>query len=291
MLPSLEEHSRLQETISLYLDLKPGQKADFEVVGRTAAAFAEAVKEIAFVVEPGLEVKLEFDSGTEGSLSLNALLKDAKQKPDSRIGLLMVIVTVAGWFLSDLRSYGVGKFLDQFLAPEQREQLSDADIERIAKALKNVIDGKTAKEQVQKVYKEIERDEAITHVGTISKPGTKPIDPVPRQLFPERTGVAPPVATTPTRRKKITREKLTLISPVLLAADRLWRFRNGAGDEFGYTIKDVKFLNGLLTGRRRIPMKAGIQITASIDTHEIKEAGVWGCDRALDNRSSQGPSR
>ena len=30
------------QAISLYLDLKPGHKADFEVVGRAAAAFAEA---------------------------------------------------------------------------------------------------------------------------------------------------------------------------------------------------------------------------------------------------------
>jgi hypothetical protein len=74
------EQAGLQETISLYLDLKPGQKADFEVVGRTAAAFAEAVKEIAFIIEPGMEVKLEFDSGTEGSLSLNALLKNANTR-------------------------------------------------------------------------------------------------------------------------------------------------------------------------------------------------------------------
>ena len=56
----------MQETISLYLELEPGKKADFEVVGRAAAAFAEAVKEIAYLLEPGLEIKLEFDSGKEG---------------------------------------------------------------------------------------------------------------------------------------------------------------------------------------------------------------------------------
>jgi hypothetical protein len=51
------------------------KRADFEVVGLSAAAFAEAVKEIAFILEPGLEVRLEFDSGTEGSLKLKAIIK------------------------------------------------------------------------------------------------------------------------------------------------------------------------------------------------------------------------
>jgi hypothetical protein len=46
----------VEEIITLYLGLKEGQRADFEVVGLSAAAFAEAVKEIAFILEPGLEV-------------------------------------------------------------------------------------------------------------------------------------------------------------------------------------------------------------------------------------------
>ena len=50
----------MRETISLYLDLKPGEKPDFEVVGRAAAAFAEAVKELAYIIDPGCEVRLPF---------------------------------------------------------------------------------------------------------------------------------------------------------------------------------------------------------------------------------------
>jgi hypothetical protein len=65
-------------------------------------------------------VKLEFESGIEGSLILKALLKDKKLKPERRAALLLIILTVAGWFVADLRTYGVGKFLDQYLAPIQR---------------------------------------------------------------------------------------------------------------------------------------------------------------------------
>jgi len=62
------EAASLEETITLYLGLKPGERADFEVVGRAAASFAEAVREISYILEPDHEVRLEFDSGTEGSL-------------------------------------------------------------------------------------------------------------------------------------------------------------------------------------------------------------------------------
>lgn len=261
----------MEETISLYIGLEPGKKADFEVVGRAAAAFAEVVKEIAYILEPGLEIKLEFDTGTQGSLSLNAILKTPS---DKRAALIAIAITVGGWFVQDLRTYGVGKFMDAYLAPDQKAALSDDDVDRIAKRLKNVMDGKIGKEPVQQVYRELERDKAINSVGTVSKPGTRPAKPVPREQFQTIAGILPPIETTPKKRKKTTRERLTLISPVLIEGKRHWRFRSGIG-EFGYAIRDEKFLKSLLSGRRKIPMKEGIQITALVDTHEENEGEVW----------------
>src|SRR5262245_20322097 len=109
-----------QETITFYLDLEPSQKADFEVVGRSAAAFAETVKEIAYILEPGLQVRLEFESGVEAhSLNLNAILKDPQAR---RAALIAIVVTVGGWFANDLRTYGIAKFLDAYLMPAQRQE-------------------------------------------------------------------------------------------------------------------------------------------------------------------------
>jgi hypothetical protein len=263
----------LEEKISLYIGLEPDTKADFEVVGRAAAAFADVVREIAYILEPGLEIKLEFDSGTEGSLSLNALLKSTTPT-DRRAALIAIAMVVGGWFVQDLRTYGVGKFMDAYLTPEQKKELSDADVDRIAKRLKDVMDGKIAKEPVQQVYRELERDKAIKSVGTVTKPGTKPDNPVPREQFQTIAGVLPSIQTTPKKRKKTSRERLTLISPVLLLGTRHWRFRSSAG-EFGYTIEDEGFLTSLLSGRRKIPMKEGIQITAIILTEEENEGEVW----------------
>jgi hypothetical protein len=264
----------VQETISLYLQLERGKKADFEIVGRTATAFAEAVKEIAYILEPGIDVRLEFDSGTEGSLSLNAIVKSLGTSKDRRTALIAVIAAVASTLASDIVSYGVGKFLDQFFTQEQRGELSDDDVKRIARAVKDTLDGKVAKEPVREIFRQVERDEAIKSIGATPAPDTKPLRPIPRSDFPERAGIVQRIETSPRTRKSPTRERLTLISPVLLRSDRIWRFRSMLG-EFGYHIKDQAFLKSLLSGRRKMTMKEGIQITAVIETHEAFERGVW----------------
>jgi hypothetical protein len=66
--------------LSLYLDLEPGQTADLEVVAKASLAFVAALKEIAFQIDPLLEIRVELDSGTKGSPSLNARLKSARER-------------------------------------------------------------------------------------------------------------------------------------------------------------------------------------------------------------------
>jgi hypothetical protein len=223
----------VEETVTLYLGLKKGQKADFEVVGLSAAAFAEAVKEIAYILEPGLEVRLEFDSGTEGSLKLKAIIKSLNTPEGRRTALVSIIATIGLMLITDVRSYGVGKLLDQFLAPEQRKGLSDEDVARIAQAVVDINKGKIAKAPVQEMYKQLERDTNIESVGAITKPDDKPIQPIPRSAFLEKAGVAELTESSTKTRTIQSTERLTLISPVLLPTDRVWRFHSPIG-EFSY---------------------------------------------------------
>ena len=260
------------EEITLYLGLKPGEKADFEVVGLAAAAFAEAVKEISYILEPGIEVRLEFESGLEGSLKLKALLRSLGS-PDGRRGALLGVVSAVGLILiNDVRQYGVGKLLDSYLMPEQRVHISDDDIERIAKAVKDVNDGKIAKTPVRQMYRQLERDPSIETVGSIARPDAKPIDPIPRSQFPIRAGLEPGIEDTPRSRTSITTDLLTVISPVLLNTDRTWRFGSAFGEN-GYHVADLAFLNDVLNGT--FPLREGVQITAEVETLEALEGGVW----------------
>lgn len=264
----------MEETLTLYLGLKEGQKADFEVVGLSAAAFAEAVKEISYILEPGLEVRLEFDSGTEGSLKLKAIIKSLNTPEGRRTALVSIIATIGLTLINDVRGYGVGKLLDDFLGSEQRKELSDEDITRIARAVIDINKGKIAKAPVQELYKQLERDTNIESVGAITKPDDKPIQPIPRSAFLEKAGIAPLEETSTKSRTIQSTERLTLVSPVLLPTERVWRFRSPIG-EFGYFIKDEKFLDDVLHGRLHLGLKQGIQITAEIDTKEEFEGGVW----------------
>ena len=173
-----------------------------------------------------------------------------------------------------MRGYGVGKFLGHFLAPEQRKELSDEDIARVARAVIDINEGKIAKAPVQAMYKQLERDTNIESVGATTRPDDKPVQPIPRSAFLEKAGIAPLTEISTKTRTIQSTERLTLISPVLLPNDRVWRFRSPIG-EFGYFLKDEKFLNAALNGTLRLGLKKGIQITAQIETKEEFEGGVW----------------
>ncbi|MBX3514054.1 MAG: hypothetical protein KF750_10750 [Xanthobacteraceae bacterium] len=265
----------MEDSVTLYLGLKPGERADLEVVGFATAAFGEAVKEIAFILDPGLEIRLEFESATEGSLKLKAILRPLKT-PEGRKGALIAIIsTVLLTLVADLRTYTVGKLLDRMLTTEQRQQLTDDDIERIARAVKGVENGKIAKEPVRELYKQLARDEAIESVGAITKAEDKPQSPVPRSEFPKKAGIVKEVETSPKTRTKPSTERLTLISPVLLLAQRAWKFRDSYGNEHSYVMADEKFLAQIFLGRTRLSMKQNIQITANIETQEELIEDVW----------------
>ena len=76
-LPSTDD---MIEAFSLYIELEPGTKADLETVSNSALAFVSAVRELAYILDPSLDLRVEFVSGTEGSFSLNAWLRSLNPK-------------------------------------------------------------------------------------------------------------------------------------------------------------------------------------------------------------------
>ena len=91
--------------ISLYLDLAEGESANIEVVAKAALAWSAAVKELAYVIDPSMEVEIELISGTEGSLDLNACLKAFAKFAEQKPKLATVIVTSLTWFMGQTGSY------------------------------------------------------------------------------------------------------------------------------------------------------------------------------------------
>src|SRR5690606_4420511 len=61
--------------LSLYFKLKPGEKADLEVVATAALAWAEGVRAAARAVDPGCDVHIKLIDAEEGSLRFNTLIE------------------------------------------------------------------------------------------------------------------------------------------------------------------------------------------------------------------------
>ncbi|MGX9392535.1 hypothetical protein ACWX0K_20490 [Nitrobacteraceae bacterium UC4446_H13] len=260
----------MDEQVSLYLDLEDGLIADLEIVARASLAFSAAVKEVAYILDPSVEVSLKLSSGTEGSLSLNTIIETVKDKASDRQTLAAIGLTVLGWFGNDVRQYIMTQAFDKAFKSEKK--LSPEEIRQITESVTKALDAKIANHNVQQVYREISRDPAIKGIGASPEPGKRPDRIVPRTSFPEYLpDHEEQFGETRTREKE---ERVTLISPVLLPGARRWKFSFHEG-EFGASIKDEAFLNEVLAGRYPIVMRTGIEMDVILQTKEEKEDGVW----------------
>jgi hypothetical protein len=256
------------QPISLYLDLEPGQVADIEVVARAALAFSKTIKEIIYVLDPSLDIRVEIASGTPGSLSLDSVIRSLKEKAEARPILAATVVLLFSWF----GNYGFTEGLD---ALRGKDNLSAEEIAEIADKVVEAMDKRVAQDQVQSVYQELERDTRIKGVGVTTVAGTRPDDIVPREQFAIRSDPAILTeVTTETRRSRKRRETVVIVRPVLLKGTRRWRF-NSAEGEFGAQVKDEAFVEKLLSGRLMLPMTGGVELDVLLETEEHFLDGVW----------------
>jgi hypothetical protein len=265
----------VSESISLYLELEPNRKADIEVVSRAALAFSAAVKEMAYILDPSIELRIELASGTEGSLSLNSVLRiirNSAKQPSTPVWLIFVVLS---WFASDIRSYETSKLIDQLLqGTDAAKHLTEEEIALVVERVRKSMESDVARDKVQVIFQEIERDEAIVGVGATTEPGERPKYIIPRELFWERSGAPGFVHTSTQKRSREDRVSITLVSPVLLPGRRKWRFSFHEG-EFGAQIKDEVFLDHILRGVLQIPLASGLILDAVLETKEEFQDGVW----------------
>jgi hypothetical protein len=261
----------MEQPLSLYLKLEEGQVADLEVVAKAALAFVAAVTEVAFVLDPGLDLSIGFPSATEGSLSLNGLIRTARNLAPDRATLKAIGLVVLGWFANDGRGYLVGEGIN---IVRGKDHLSQEEIEQIAAQVERINKGKVGQKAVRQIYSELRHDRSITGVGATVETGIEPAQIVPKSEFDLRAAEAV-VTRTPRKRSKDTPERVTLIAPVLLPRERSWKLWLPNIGEFWAKMKDEKFLEGLASGRRKIPMQPGVQMEVILTTHEENTGEVW----------------
>jgi hypothetical protein len=263
------------QNLTLYLDLKPGLKPELAAVARASLSFEAAVREIAFVLDPTLQFRLELDSGTEGSLKINSLIRAITAKVTDKKTLRLLAFLVLGWFLSDVRSYMTEKAIEAIIREEDTEGLSEQDISEIAREVVKALKNEAARSKVQEVYRELQGDNTITGVGIItSRKRERPVFIVPSTEFGARSTSGRDVVTTESTRTYTDTETVTLISPVLLESARRWRFSYRLG-EFGAAVRDEEFLRRILFGQDYIPMTSGIVMDVLLERKEELINGIW----------------
>jgi len=261
--------------ISLYFDLEPGQVADLEVIARASLAFVAATQEAAYLIDPSLDLRVELSSGTEGSLSLNAILRNLRDKKGESITLGAIALIVVSWLSHHAMDYAFEKGADLITGKEEHaKQFTAEQRKELQEIVGHALDRKVGHEQVQRFYREIERDPAIRGVGATTLHDVRPEQIVPRSEFARRAGQGVPSIQTVNRRVTTERVRLILISPVLLPGNRRWKFRSTQG-EFGAAIKDSEFTNRVLSGTTAVRMKAGIEMMVDLETIEEFRHGVW----------------
>ncbi len=265
--------------LSLYLDLEPGHTADIEVVSRAAIAWSQAVRELAYIADPSIEVRVELSSGTPGSLSLNAIVRVVKRTSAQHPKLTTIIISALTWFALEIASYTVESIMDYLLsddAPVEARKLDEAERRAVAEEVVKIVREQTARKEREAIFRELERDPSIVGAGVTTKAGTRPDNVVPRSQFALRSGNTATIDLDDAKRRSTTETlEMTLVSPILKDAERRWRFQVGSLPEFGATMKDHDFLEGVSRGDIAIPLKAGVAMTVEMETKEEFEGQLW----------------
>lgn len=113
------------------------------------------------------------------------------------------------------------KALDHVTGMNEDIHLSDAELNRIAVRVTENIEKRTAHHKVEAVYHELEADPAIKGVGVPKRAGTRPEVLVPRAEFSRRAvGMELIESAEIVKRTRRSRERVTLIRPVVVAGSR-----------------------------------------------------------------------
>lgn len=261
--------------VSLYLELKPGETADLEVVARASLALVAAIKDITYHLDPLSDVRVELQSGDEGSLELKAWVREKRQKYINPKTVLAATIVFALYFKDEVKEHIISKGLDYLFPGFVEESFSDAEKKELREIIDEALKKHLGHKEAAQVYRELDKDPAVSGVGATTKPGTKPASIVPKSDFKRRAGDAPVIESEVRKRESDPTFTVTLIKPVLEHSKRSWRLK--AGDvEFGAVMQDQEFLDNVLSEKIKVPMVEGIQLNVTLHIEEeFTPLGVW----------------
>lgn len=262
--------------ISLYFDIDEHEHADLEVVARTALAFNSLVKEVIHVLDPSLEVHVEFVSGTPGSASIDNIVKAFSRVAKAHPLVVGPLVAIATAFLmapiGHLGDDAAASFLESL---GHKHVISDEDANKIAAAVVAMQRNQVAVGHKQELYRQARREPKIKAIGVTEVPGLRPTYLVKQSDFVAMSGAVAIVEETPDKKTEWKLDyPVIIVRAVMKSEARTWRFAHGA-DEFSAVMKDKDFLAAIKTGHTGVEIGEGVEIRIDLKVKLERHDGIW----------------
>lgn len=264
--------------LNLYFQLKPGEKADLEVVATAALAWVEGLRASARSIDPDAVVTVEIIDAEDGSLNLRTIMKWFEDNVEPKLERLargaerlprtktLAIALATFLVVTGPETYDFYFGKDKF-TEEDREHLNE--LLAITRADHEVIAAR------RRFYKAVERDPTITAVGVKEKASEPPVAMVPNSLFAEGGGLWEPDAED-TVQERVTRTDMdvVLVKVALVHTPRAWTFKPEGLPEFEAVMRDPDVLAAMPRGLPQ-GMREGITLKVRLEVKEVLVDGRW----------------
>lgn len=265
----------IAQPLTLYFDLSPDARPTLGAIGRAMVEFEKMAGEAVFIMEPGVEFSVVYDSSATGSLRIIAQLRGVVTRERLR-ELAMIIATV---LITNGVSHFQGKAMDEVVEAITGEEttLTDEDVARIAEAVKGIERSETVRTPRREFYRAVEPDDAISGVSAVPDDTTeRPSLIVPRNEFLDRATARPAVEDEVNLEPRIVpnRIEVVLVQPPLIESNRQWRLFFD-GREFGAKMLDEAFKQQILDGTTELKLAGGVLLDVTLETTQINESGLW----------------
>lgn len=268
-----------EDALSFYVQTKPGELVDLEVVARAAIAWSQAVRTVAQSLYPDSEIRVSLIAAKPGSSNWLAKIEHSKVNQAAErlrrgwdalplivrigIGLAVVVPTTA----EPTIDYWLG---DDGFTETQKKQLREivSESEKIP----------ALEAPKRQMFKELQRDPKITGVGTgvPSGPEWKPKSIVPASQFAEADGLFDVQEQDPPERHVSQTLDVILVAPDLENAPRVWVFKQeGIPGRIRAIMKDKRFLDALERSAVKEQFRANIPMRIRLDIKMKYIDGEW----------------
>lgn len=265
----------IEQPVTIYFDLKADARPTIGSVGRAMVEFEKMAGETIYLLEPGIEFSLVYESSAEGSLRIITMLRGVVTR--ERLVTLAIVLTTT--LFNNAVGHFQGKAMDEVIQAlaDENTILTDDDIARIAAAVANVERSETVRAPRREFYHAVEQDEAITGVAAVpNNKAERPAVIVPRSEFSERATRYTPAEPDNAPEPRVVPERLevVLVQPPLIDSNRQWRlFANG--HEFGAKMLDEKFKKQVLEGTTDLRLAGGVILDITLEITQVNEGGLW----------------